>query len=64
MVEYIGKDKRMSKKLSLRKLAEKAGVSYSSISNWETGKTVPDLASLELVANTLEEKPWDLIIFS
>lgn len=63
MVEYIGKKIRTKKRITVRGLAESAQVAPSTISKWENGSAVPDLAVLELVANAMEVKPFDLVEF-
>ena len=63
MVEYIGKKIRTEKRITVRGLAESAQVAPSTISKWENGSAVPDLAVLELVANAMEVKPFDLVEF-
>ena len=56
MVKYIGKKIRNEKKITVRGLAEMSVVAPSTISKWENGSAVPDLAVLELVANAMEVK--------
>ena len=63
MVKYIGKKIRNEKKITVRGLAEMSVVAPSTISKWENGSAVPDLAVLELVANVMEVKPFDLVEF-
>lgn len=63
MVKYIGKKIRNEKKITVRGLAELAVVAPSTISKWENGSAVPDLVVLELVANAMEVKPFDLVEF-
>ena len=63
MVKYTGKKTRNEKKITVRGLAELAVVAPSTISKWENGSAVPDLAVLELVANAMEVKPFDLVEF-
>lgn len=63
MVKYIGKKIRNEKKITVRGLAELVVVAPSTISKWENGSAVPDLAVLELVANAMEVKPFDLVEF-
>lgn len=63
MVKYIGKKIRNEKKITVRGLAEMAVVAPSTISKWENGSAVPDLVVLELVANAMEVKPFDLVEF-
>lgn len=47
----ILKRKRIEHHLTQEQLAEKIFVSNKTISNWETGKTTPDIDSLILLAN-------------
>ena len=63
MVKYIGNKIRNEKKITVRGLAEMSIVAPSTISKWENGSAVPDLAVLELVANAMEVKPFDLVEF-
>ena len=71
--EVIGKrirDARKVMKLSQEKLSEKLGVSFQAVSNWETGKTLPDSDHLPVLAKELDlsldalfaerEKQWRL----
>lgn len=63
MVKYIGKKVRNEKRITVRKLAELAQVAPSTISKWENGSAVPDLAVLDLVAKAMEVNPFDLVEF-
>lgn len=63
MVKYIGKKIRNEKKITVRGLAEMSVIAPSTISKWENGSAVPDLVVLELVANAMEVKPFDLVEF-
>lgn len=63
MVEYIGKRIRTEKRITVRGLAESAQVAPSTISKWENGSAVPDLAVLDLVAKVMEVNPFDLVKF-
>lgn len=63
MVEYIGKRIRTEKRITVRGLAESAQVAPSTISKWENGSAVPDLAVLDLVAKAMEVNPFDLVKF-
>ena len=49
-LEYRLVELRKEKNLSQEKLAEKLYVSRQTISNWERGKTYPDINSLLLIA--------------
>lgn len=63
MVKYIGKKVRNEKRITVRKLAELAQVAPSTISKWENGSAVPDVAVLDLVAKAMEVNPFDLVEF-
>ena len=63
MVEYIGKKIRTEKRITVRGLAESAQVAPSTISKWENGSAVPDLAVLDLVAKAMNVNPFDLVKF-
>lgn len=49
-ISEVLKDKRTEQQLTQEQLAEKIFVSKKTISNWETGKTTPDLESLILLS--------------
>lgn len=63
MVKYIGKKIRTEKRITVRGLAESAQVAPSTISKWENGSAVPDLAVLDLVAKAMKVQPFDLVEF-
>ena len=63
MVEYIGKKIRTEKRITVRGLAESAQVAPSTISKWEKGSAIPDLAVLDLVAKAMKVQPFDLVKF-
>lgn len=63
MVKYIGKKIRTEKRITVRGLAKMADVAPSTISKWENGNTVPDLAVLDLVAKAMKVQPFDLVKF-
>ena len=63
MVKYIGKKIRNEKKITVRGLAKMADVAPSTISKWENGSAVPDLAVLDLVAKAMKVQPFDLVKF-
>ena len=63
MVEYIGKKIRTEKRITVRGLAESAQVAPSTISKWENGSAIPDLAVLDLVAKAMKVNPFDLVKF-
>ncbi|MFC6348295.1 helix-turn-helix domain-containing protein [Vagococcus carniphilus] len=48
------KEKRAEHELTQEELSEKIFVSKKTISNWETGKTTPDLDSLIRLANLFD----------
>ncbi|MGR8838577.1 helix-turn-helix domain-containing protein, partial [Leuconostoc falkenbergense] len=47
------KDKRLEYSMTQSELAEKLFVSNKTISNWETGKTMPDLDNVLYIAKVL-----------
>ena len=51
---------RVNAGLSQREVAEKIGVSLATITNWESGKTEPDLSELRAISN-LPGMPMDYI---
>ena len=51
---------RVNAGLSQREFAEKIGVSLATITNWESGKTAPDLSELQAI-NILSGIPMDYI---
>ena len=60
----VGKNIRLIRsdlRLSQEQLAEKLFVTRQAVSNWETGKTQPDLTMLEKIASALTVEPTDLI---
>ncbi len=62
--EKIGKfiaERRKAKKLSQKELAEKLKVTDRSISNWENGKNMPDLALFKPLCDELEISLNDLM---
>lgn len=63
MVKYIGKKIRNEKRITVRGLAEMSVVAPSTISKWENGSAVPDLAVLDLVAKAMKVQPFDLVKF-
>jgi transcriptional regulator with XRE-family HTH domain len=63
MVEYIGNKIRTEKRITVRGLAKAAEVAPSTISKWENGSAVPDLAVLDLVAKAMKVQPFDLVKF-
>lgn len=52
---------RQEARLSQEELADKLFVSRQTISNWETGKTYPDIQSLILLANLYQITVDDLV---
>ncbi len=55
--EKIGKfiaEKRKEKNLTQVQLAERLGVSDRSVSNWENGKNMPDMALFPIISSELE----------
>ncbi|MHC5375281.1 helix-turn-helix transcriptional regulator [Enterococcus sp. LJL120] len=53
-IKNLLKEKRAEAKLTQEQLAEKIFVSKKTISNWETGKTTPDIDSLVLLAKLFD----------
>jgi transcriptional regulator with XRE-family HTH domain len=45
------KEERLKKELSQAELAEKIGVTQQAVGKWETGKAMPDLATLRRLAS-------------
>ena len=64
MIKYLGKKIREEKGLSVPQLADKAQVARNTIYNAERDIHLPDLATLDLIAITLEVTPWELIEFT
>lgn len=63
-MNQIGKNiraKRKQKEISQEELAESLHVTRQAISNWETGKTQPDLETLERLASAFECDIQDII---
>lgn len=52
---------RKQKKLSQEQLAEKIHVTRQTVSSWETGRTAPDLETLERIAEILGVDMMDLL---
>lgn len=50
-ISKVIKEKRTEYKLTQEQVAEKIFVSRKTISNWETGKTIPDIESVIRLAN-------------
>ena len=63
MLEYIRKNSRTEKRITVRGLAKMAVVAPSTISKWENRSAVPDLAVLDLVAKAMKVQPFDLVKF-
>lgn len=53
-ISQVVKDKRKEQKLTQDQLAEKIFVSKKTISNWENGRTTPDIESLIRIAHLFE----------
>lgn len=53
-ISQILKEKRAEHQLTQEQLAEKVFVSKKTISNWETGKTIPDIESLIRLSNLFD----------
>ena len=63
MVEYLGKKIRTERRITVRGIAKTANLAPSTISKWENGSAVPDLAVLDLVAKAMKVQPFDLVKF-
>lgn len=64
MFENIGKvlrELRMRRRLQQQEVAAKAGVDKGALSRWESGKVTPSLQNLDLLLDTMEVKPQELI---
>ncbi len=46
---------RKEKGLSQRKLAEKVGVTFQTISKWELNKSLPDIEKVKKISEILEK---------
>jgi len=56
------KNKRLEKKMSIRDVASKSGIAASTISQIETGKTSPNLLSLDAICRALETPVFSLFM--
>lgn len=54
LIGEILKEKRKEYQLTQEQVSEKIFVSRKTISNWETGKTTPDIESLIRLANLFD----------
>jgi len=63
MIKYVGKRIREEKGLTGREVAKRAGISSGNISKWERGVHLPDLKSLDKIANVLDVHPWNLVVY-
>ena len=61
MIEKNIKKFREQKNISQSELAEKLNVTRQAVSNWETGKTQPDIDTLHKIADMLEISIDELI---
>ena len=61
-LEKILKQRRKELSLTQDELAERIHVSRQTISNWETGKTLPDVSSLLLISENYQLPLDDLLI--
>ncbi|MBP7401609.1 MAG: helix-turn-helix domain-containing protein [Clostridia bacterium] len=52
---------RKQKNMTQMELADRMGVSYQAVSNWERGNSMPDIAKLEDLARALEVSIDDLL---
>ncbi|MBQ8741053.1 MAG: helix-turn-helix transcriptional regulator [Clostridia bacterium] len=53
-IGFIIKNLRKEKDITQEQLAEYLGISSRAISQWETGKTMPDISQLPILANLFE----------
>lgn len=53
-IDHVLKEKRKEYQLTQEQLAEKIYVTNKTVSNWETGKTTPDIDSLIRLANLFD----------
>ncbi len=60
-VSYMLKEARIKKNLTQSALAEKLGVTYQAVSNWERGASVPDISNLSILCNLLELDLYKLV---
>ena len=51
---------RVNAKMNQREFADKIGISLATVTNWELGKTEPDLSQLRAISE-LSEIPMDFI---
>jgi transcriptional regulator with XRE-family HTH domain len=61
MIEKNIKNFREQKGISQSELAERLNVTIQAVSNWETGKTQPDIDTLRKIADILEVSIDELI---
>lgn len=55
------KSARIKKNLTQSDLADKIGVSYQAVSNWERGQSVPDISNLSALCDVLDLNLYELI---
>ncbi len=60
-VSYMLKEARIKKNLTQSALAEKLGVTYQAVSNWERGASIPDISNLSILCSLLELDLYKLV---
>lgn len=60
-VSHMLKEARIKKNLTQSALAEKLGVTYQAVSNWERGASLPDISNLSILCNLLELDLYKLV---
>ena len=64
MIKYIGKQARVDKGLSIRKLADISTIAPSTIYKYEAGYNLPMLEQLDILATVLDVDITELIEFN
>ncbi len=60
-ISHILKEARIRKNLTQSALADRLGITYQAVSNWERGASLPDLAKLSGLCELLEIDLYELI---
>lgn len=60
-VSRMLKDARIKKNLTQSALAERLGVTYQAVSNWERGTSLPDISNLSVLCDLLELDLYQLV---
>ncbi len=58
------KEARAARLLTVRALAERAGVAFSTVHLIETGKSVPRFGAIQKISKALEVEPMDITEFA